>query len=281
MIDGTQNNVGATLSEFLEQHKEELQADFCCCSVGSGVADKPTLEVGQRGRMNFDLVLTTEGERGTSGLNTPLEMSKLLTKLYNLNKIAIPYFYCNVEMTKPEAEIKRYGTNLEYRTITKSVKPNHTILEPTLEITGVISLPRFEKSLLAPRKTLANLQMYLVPNQHFQEVINGLQQWLKMVIPPQLKTELVIHEVVNPCKFNIQSVFVQKAMVLLAQAFKFPIEQQQKETCLKTLALLQTLLCPNIVALPFATQSSNIGGANENLQIDHVKKCLEFCFAFF
>ena len=163
-------------------------------------------------------------------MNVALEMSKLLTKFYNLNKIAIPYFYYNVEKINPETEIKRYGTNLEYRTIIKSRKPNHLILEPSLEITGLISLPKFEKSRNAPKKTIANLQMHLVPNQNFQEIINGLQQRLKMIVPPQLKTELIIHEAFNPCKFNLQNPFTQKAIALLSGAFKTSVEQKQKES---------------------------------------------------
>ncbi|MDR0369226.1 MAG: hypothetical protein LBH96_01475 [Candidatus Peribacteria bacterium] len=60
----------------------------------------------------------------------------MLNKLYNINnKIAIPYFYYNVEKAKQEIDIKRYGTNLEYRVITKSIAKNHCILEPTLDIT--------------------------------------------------------------------------------------------------------------------------------------------------
>ncbi|MDR3168299.1 MAG: peptidase dimerization domain-containing protein [Candidatus Peribacteria bacterium] len=226
MVDGTQNRVGTTLSEFLEQHREELKADFCFCSAGNGVEEKPTLEVGQRGGMNFDIVLSDT----LSGNNTVLEMSKLLTKFYNSNKIAIPYFYYNVERNKPEAEIRRYGTNLEYRTITRSVKPNHTILEPTLEITGIISLPKFEKSQGMPKKAIANFQMYLVPNQNFQEIINGVRQRLKMVVPPQMKTELIVNEAYDPCKFSLQNAYAQKAIALLAGAFKTPVEYQQKKT---------------------------------------------------
>ncbi|MDR0859727.1 MAG: hypothetical protein LBO09_01760 [Candidatus Peribacteria bacterium] len=44
---------------------------------------------------------------------------------------------------------------------------------------------------------------------------------------------------------------------------------------------LQTSLCPNIISLPLATESSNINSANENLNIEHVKKVFEFCEAFF
>jgi len=273
LIDGTQGKVWPNLTEFLETHRQELQADFCFCSSGSGVGGRPTIEIWQRGGINFDLVLT--------GNNPVLELSKLLTRFYNLNKIALPYFYYNVEKAKPETEIRRYGTNLEYRTITKSVKPNHTILDPTLDITGMITLPHFEKSYTLPKKAIANLQMYTVPHQHSQEIINGLQQWLKMLIPPHLKLEIVVHEAFDPCKFDVKNVYVQKAVALLAGAFKMPIEYKQKEVWLKNIEILQRLICPNIISLPFATQTSAIGEANESLYIEQVKKVFEFCMAFF
>ncbi|MDR2190979.1 MAG: hypothetical protein LBP53_07635 [Candidatus Peribacteria bacterium] len=225
--------------------------------------------------MNFDLILAS------SSLNPAFEMVKLLTKFYNQEKIAIPYFYYNIEKTKQETEIKRYGTNLEYRTIIKSTKVNHTILEPSLEITGIISFPKFEKSQMLPKKTIANLQMYLVNHQNFQEIINGLQQWLKFIVPPQLKTELLIHEAYNPCKFPLQNTYTQKAIALLAAAFKAPLEYKQKERCLKMIEVIQTAVCPNIISLPLATTTSNIGNANEHLPIDTVKKSFEFCMAFF
>jgi acetylornithine deacetylase/succinyl-diaminopimelate desuccinylase-like protein len=119
---------------------------------------------------------------------------------------------------------------LEYKTITKSSHKNHTILEPTLDITGIISLPKFEKSTTIPKKTIANLHMQIVNNQNYQEIINGLQQWLKLTVPPTLKTELTIHEAFNPCKFNIQSSAAQKAIALLSGAFKNTIEYKQKES---------------------------------------------------
>jgi hypothetical protein len=50
---------------------------------------------------------------------------------------------------------------------------------------------------------------------------------------------------------------------------------------LKVAGSLQSQLCSNIIALPFAHQASNIGSANEHLHIAAVKKALEFCFAFF
>lgn len=209
-------------------------------------------------------------------------MSKMLGKLYNVNnKIAIPYFYYNVEKAKQEIEIKRYGTNLEYKTITKSVAKNQTILEPTLDITGIISLPKFEKSQNIPKKTTANLHMKIVNNQNYQEIINGLQQWLKYSIPQNLKTELIIHEARNPCRFNIQHSFSQKAIALLAGARKTPIEHKQNPVGLKIAETLQTLICPNIISLPFADSESNLGLANEHLKTDTVKKAFDFCMTFF
>jgi hypothetical protein len=237
-------------------------------------------------------VLSTTPETGTTtalgggqpqngGANPTLEMAKLLTKLYNVNKIAIPYFYYNVEKAKQEIEIRRYGTNLEYKTITKSPYKNPTILEPTLDITGIISFPKFEKSKIPPKKTIANLHMHIVNNQNYQEIINGLQQWLKLTVPPTLKTELTIHEAFNPCKFNIQSSATQKAIALLSGAFKTTVEYQQNPHGLKVAETLQKSVCPTIISLPFADEQSNIGQANENLKIETVKKVFDFCMAFF
>jgi hypothetical protein len=50
---------------------------------------------------------------------------------------------------------------------------------------------------------------------------------------------------------------------------------------LKTISAIQSLLCPHIISLPLATESSNIGVANENMNIERVKKIFEFCEAFF
>jgi hypothetical protein len=209
-------------------------------------------------------------------------MSKMLNKLYNVNnKIAIPYFYYNVEKAKQEIEIKRYGTNLEYRTITKSLIKNNTILEPTLDITGIISLPKFEKSQSTPKKTIANLHMKTVNNQQYPEIINGLQQWLKYNIPQHLKTELIIHEARNPCKFSTNNPFAQKAVTLLASAKKTPLEQKQNPIGLKVAETIQTTICPNILSLPLADEKSNIGLANEHLKTDTVKKAFDFCMTFF
>lgn len=157
-------------------------------------------------------------------------MSKLLAKCYTFNNaIAIPYFYYNVEKPQKTAEVKRYGTNLEYRTITKSTKPDYTILDPTLEITGIISLPTFEKSTLAPRKTIANLQLSIVNNQTANEIIAGLHQRLKLVVPRDLKTELIIHEAFNPSKFSLNNFYTQKALTLLKKLFNQSPEKKQKE----------------------------------------------------
>jgi acetylornithine deacetylase/succinyl-diaminopimelate desuccinylase-like protein len=214
-------------------------------------------------------------------LNPVLEMTKLLTKFYNQDKIAIPYFYYNVEKTKQEIEIRRYGTNLEYKTITKSLHTNPTVLTPTLDITGIISFPKFEKSKMIPQKAIANLEMHLVPHQHYAEILNGLQQWLKLIVPPQLTTGLLVHESFNPCTFNLQNPYTQKAIALLTGAFKMPLEYQQNPYGLKLAEQLQTSICPTLISLPFAHEESNIGRANEHLRTETVKKALDFCMTFF
>jgi acetylornithine deacetylase/succinyl-diaminopimelate desuccinylase-like protein len=249
----------------------------------------PTLGIGQRGTVNFDISLSTDtslqqtekGHVTNPPLNPILEMAKLLTKCYNQEKIAIPYFYYNVERAKQEIEIRRYGTNLEYKTITKSTHKNHTILAPTLDITGLISFPKFEKSETIPKKAVANLKMHLVPHQNSTEIMNGLQQWLKLVVPQQLKTEVLVHEASNPCTFNLQNPYTQKAIALLAGAFKTTLEYQQNPYGLKIIEQLQKSVCSTIISLPFAHEESAIGGANEHLHIETVKKALEFCMTFF
>ncbi|MDR0282561.1 MAG: peptidase dimerization domain-containing protein [Candidatus Peribacteria bacterium] len=265
LIDGTQNKVGTDIIPFIENNKAELYADFCFFSTGHGIQDKATIEVGQRGSINFDIVLSNPplegGQRGGGTeqiINPNLEMSKILNRMYNGNKIAIPYFYYNVEKTKQEVEIKRYGTNLEYKTITKANNKNYTILEPTLEITGIISLPKFEKSNVFPKKTIANLHMNIVNNQNYQEIINGIQQRLKYNIPKNLKTELIIHEAYNPCKYHSQNLHLQKATALLTGAYKSPAEYQQKPHGIKIAQTIQTSICEYIIAIPFAHQESNI-----------------------
>jgi len=279
-LDGTQNKVGTDSIALIEQNKADLYADFCFFSTGNGIKDQATIEVGQRGSINFDIALTREHENNKN-INPNLEISKILSRLYNGEKIAIPYFYYNVEKAKQEVEIRRYGTNLEYKTITKATNKNHTILEPTLEITGIISFPKFEKSNMLPKKTIANLHMNIVNNQNYQEIINGLQQRLKYNIPKDLKTELIIHEAYNPCKYHPQNPYLQKATALLTGAYKTPVEYQQKSQGIKTAQTIQTTICEHIIAIPFAHQESNIGLANEHLKIDTIKKAFDFCMAFF
>ncbi|MDR2415048.1 MAG: peptidase dimerization domain-containing protein [Candidatus Peribacteria bacterium] len=247
------------------------------------------LAIGQRGMLNFDITLshTTSLQQGetkssnTSTLNPLLEMSKLLSKLYNLDKIYITFFYYNVEKAKQETEIRRYGTNLEYKTITRSTHKNHTILTPTLDITGIISFPKFEKSTTIPKKVIANLEMHLVPHQRYAEIINGLQQWLKLIVPQQLKAELLVHEACNPCKFELQNPYTQKAITLLSGLLKTPLEYQQNLYGLKAVEQLQKSVCPILISLPFASEESGIGRANEHLTTETVKKALDFCMAFF
>lgn len=277
LIDGTQNKIWSNINEYLK--KSGLQADFCIFWFWSGVEQHATIEIGQRGTINFDIAFSREEE---IHINPTLEISKMLNKLYNVNnKIAIPYFYYNVEKAKQEIEIKRYGTNLEYKTITKSIAKNHCILEPTLDITWIISFPKFEKSQSIPKKTIANLHMKIVNNQNYPEIINGLQQWLRYNIPQNLKTELIIHEARNPCKFNIQHTFAQKSIALLAGARGTSVEKKQNPIGLKVAETIQTEICPNIISLPFADEGSNIATANEHLKADTVKKIFDFCMAFF
>ena len=279
LVDGGQYRVGTSLTEFLQQHKEELRSDFCFCSTDCGVGEEVTIETWQRGGINFDLVLSDVGE---SSQNTILEMSKLLAKCYTFNNaIAIPYFYYNVEKPQKTAEVKRYGTNLEYRTITKSTKPDYTILDPTLEITGIISLPTFEKSTLAPRKTIANLQLSIVNNQTANEIIAGLHQRLKLVVPKDLKTELIIHEAFNPSKFSLNNFYTQKALTLLKKLFNQSPEKKQKERWIKMLESLQTTICSTVIALPMAQSTDHLWEANECLKNEWIAMMADFLRHFF
>ncbi|GHW02924.1 hypothetical protein AGMMS50249_7100 [candidate division SR1 bacterium] len=276
LIDGCQNHIGANIKTFLEESYEELQSDFCFCCAGQGVLESPTIDIAQRGSMNFDIILSG------NEINPLREMSKLISKGYTFNgKVAIPYFYYNIQGYKPTVEVKRYGTNMEYKTITKSQKPSYTTLEPTLDLTGIVSLPKFDKSQSIPKKVVANFQMKLVADQNYPEMIKGLQQWLKTIAPTQLKTELIIHEAFNPIKLPLTNFYAQKAFSLIMKNRDQTPENQQKKIGIKALEAIQSTICPTILSIPFANKSSNIGETNENLKNEQVKKIFDFCTEFF
>jgi len=100
--------------------------------------------------------------------------------------------------------------------------------------------------------------MKIVNRQNYQEIINGLQQRLKYSIPQNLKTQLIIHEAYNPCKYNINNAYTQKATTLLSSALHAPLQHKQNPIGIKAAEAIQNHICPNIISLPLATEGSNI-----------------------
>lgn len=212
IIEGEEEIGSPSLPQFIEEHRDLLQADFCL-NPDSGMisADSPSITYGLRGLAYFEI--RVQGPTGDlhSGVfggavhNPAIVLAELVAGMHDKNgRITLPGFYDRVRELSDEerAELARLpitDDSVKFVTGVPEIygEAGYTTVErigarPTLDLNGFLSgfVGEGSKTVL-PARAMAKISMRLVPDQDPNEVHQQLLAYLEKNAPKTINWEVI------------------------------------------------------------------------------------------
>jgi acetylornithine deacetylase/succinyl-diaminopimelate desuccinylase-like protein len=223
ILEGEEEIGSPNLIKFLEEHADLLKADVALNPDAGMIAkDIPTITLGLRGIINFELMVTGPDHDLHSGsyggvIDNPIHvLSSIIGKMHDENgKINIPGFYDDVEeISISEREsINKCPTN-EKVILDQTSAPmvwgesGYTIPErigirPSLNVNGIFGGYTGEGSkTIIPSTATAKLSFRLVKNQQPDKVNTQLRAFLEKNMPGTIKWDLKVFSGAKAARTN-------------------------------------------------------------------------------
>ncbi|MFA7285879.1 MAG: M20/M25/M40 family metallo-hydrolase [Candidatus Paceibacterota bacterium] len=301
MLEGNEETGNQDMSDLVRQNAELLKADYYLVSDGEIVADIPTLEVSLRGGMNVKLSIQIAKNDFHSGLcggavpNPILFLADFVSKLKNTEtgEVLITDFYDGVsDMTAEQLEnLERMPSDSEVIRMlgvkNLSSELGQTFysqvgLRPTIEFTGFGSGYTGEGfQNIIPGKAEVRINFRFVAGQNIQRIYNNFLVRLRSLIPSYFEYIVEATKPYGPVVVNSDSVIAKNTLNLLSDSYgKYPIIKYVGGGIPIVLDFKDTL-GKDTLLVSLGNEDCNMHGANENFELDLIKKGLKFSRSFF
>lgn len=301
MIEGDEETGSPDLPKFIEEHKNALACDFFLISDGEIIGDNPVIDSGFRGGANTTLTIKTANTDLHSGLYggvAPSAAHEAATFVANLfdseNKVTIPGFYEGVD--KITDEIKRNNESIPFdmeeitrMTGIKALKKEPDVdfysqigLRPTVQVTGLESGfngDGYRNGIPAVARVKINFR--LVQSQDPKKIMGYYRNYVENAMPEYVEWDLQITDPYPASKMDISNKYVKLVQECLTEAFGKKPFFSFSGGGLPIVTLYQENLNADGVLAGLGNADCNMHGANENFDIDILKKGLKFSNLFF
>jgi acetylornithine deacetylase/succinyl-diaminopimelate desuccinylase-like protein len=219
LVEGEEEIGSLHFEALLTEHADRLHADVVVVSdTGMIAADAPSVCVGLRGLVAFDVTLRTSSIDLHSGIwggtvpNAARLASELAAALHDEDgRVSIPGFYDSVR-TISEAEQKsmaaqpfdedafKVAAGVRYLTGERGYTPiERTGVRPTAEVVGITGGyggPGIKT--IVPARANMKLAFRLVPDQRPDEISDAFRRWLGEQVPPGIQVTVEPEGAVGP-----------------------------------------------------------------------------------
>ncbi|HXL22079.1 MAG TPA: dipeptidase [Candidatus Dormibacteraeota bacterium] len=240
LIEGEEEVGSVSLWNYVQSHKEKLQADALLVSDTSMLAKGvPSITYGLRGLNYYQIELTGpirdlhSGVYGGAVPNPLTILSELFAKLHDKNfRVTVPGFYDNV--AKVSAAERKALNSLPWKKkdFEKAVgapgydgEKGFTIVErlwtrPTLEINGIWGgyIGEGAKTVI-PSKAFAKFSTRLVPNQDPHKIAKLVEKQVRKLLPKSVHCKFDVLSSGKPWVAPYHAPIFQKAQAALEKGF--------------------------------------------------------------
>lgn len=209
LVEGEEEIGSKFLGEEAHKHKEKLKADhILVVDMGMGSKKKPSLCIGARGIMTFEMTLrnmSTDVHSGTYGgiaYNPNRALAEILGAVHDKQgSVVIPGFYDGVvELSPSEKKEIDFSFDREHHKREIGLKAFHEVagfeplemawLRPVFEINGMWGGYTGEgfKTVL-PKEAHAKISCRLVPGQNPKKIFQNIQAFFAKLLPKEMEVE--------------------------------------------------------------------------------------------
>lgn len=296
MFEGEEEVGSPNLEQFLEVHKDKLDADLCLnLDAGILAADTPAITYALRGLAYFEIRLKgaeTDLHSGRYGgvVDNPAQvLAHLIDGMKDRQgKILLPGFYDHVrplseeeradlaKLPSDEAWWKKQSGADELFGEPEYSPTERATARPTLDVNGLLSGFTGEGSkTVLPARAMAKVSMRLVPDQRADRIERSLTEYLELNVPATMEWELINHAGSPPGIMERDSDAVRAA----SQAFqivwgKEPLFTREGGT-VPVVGYVQELLGLDSLLLGFGLPDDNLHAPNEKFHLPNFYRGIE------
>lgn len=301
-IEGNEEIGSGGVDAVIEEHKEELAADYVIVSDGEMAGDNPLIELSLRGLVNIMVTVKTSdkdihsGGAGGLAYNSLVEASKLIASLYgNDGAPSIDGFYDGInEQLIGDKDIQRNNRALSRIVDWKNVVGSKYYkahqadpitrvgLFPSIEPVGMISggaqdgfkhiIPGYSRFMLNCR---------IVGSQDPHVIAAAVIEHLNNMKPGYVELETQVLMPNKAIELNLRDEIIADLTVLLEDVYgKAPLFNFVGGG-IPVVAYFKDILKSEVLLVPLSTNDCNMHGGDENFSTNLIQKGLEFSYKFF
>jgi acetylornithine deacetylase/succinyl-diaminopimelate desuccinylase-like protein len=280
----------------VKENRELLSCDFVFLSDGEMILGRPTIELGNRGIVNFALKIRTADTELHSGIyggaapNAIHELTAFIQGLFDSeNRLTIEGLYDDVEEVDTEVgtpfDREDYAKNTGAKTVITETEYDFHIAtgqRPALSVISIEAGYRGEgyKTTIPPIAT-AKFNLRLVNKQDPQKIAQLIEQHIIKTLPPHVSYEVSFDEFAKPNKTDINNEYVKRAEKILEELFETKTVRKYVGGTEPAISCFSEYLNKPIVSIPFANEDGHMHGTNENFLLANIEKGMEFSKRFF
>ncbi|MCH9632990.1 MAG: Succinyl-diaminopimelate desuccinylase [Chlamydiae bacterium] len=293
LIEGEEEIGSQSLQEYLEEKKEQVQADYILIvDVDIPNEETPAVGLGVRGICTSEITLEGPNSDLHSGLfggivYNPLQaLCEMLAKFHTSDgSVTIPGFYDAIKELS-SAEMEELYLDFDEKAFVKElgVKPlggekkysplERSGLRPTFEINGLWGgyIEEGFKTVI-PSKAHAKVSMRLVPDQDPLKIYELFQEHIKSLVPEGFKLTLShSHAPSAPFRAEFNSKVVDAVSWAYTEVFKTPCKKFVGGGSLPVTLALKEATDAQVIGLGVSLSTDKIHAPNEHFTVSRLKK---------
>ena len=301
-IEGNEETGSAGIEKVIEEHKEELKADYMLVSDGEMVGTTPVIELSLRGLANIKVTVRTANKDNHSGLaggaifNSVVEASQLILSLYSEShgQIEVPGFsqhlptdllwsghvQTNNQKLAQKVNLKEvFGV----RNFSMALNPFTAIgLLPTIEVMGISAGNAHEGyKHIIPGETKFGLNLRLVGQQDPHKMTDLVMEYLRKHAPDYVDLEMEAYSHHPPIRINLSKEISDHLNFLLEKAYGEEPLEKFTGGGIPVVGHFMDIVGVKPLLIPLANDTCNMHGVHENIGVSFVEKALAFSELFF
>lgn len=300
LIEGNEETSNEDLAGLIKKNKSKLKVDHILISDGEIASWKPVVEYSLRGGFSCKLVYKTANNNLHSGLyggavpNPVHELSKFIAGLYDGNKVAMGWFYDNVDEITPAQrknnkkaveDLKEMMDHVGVKKLLTEDKNDFMTqvgLRPTIQVTGIKSGYIGEGfSNIVPSDAEVRFNFRTVMSQDYNVLVKKFEQHIKKNTPSYVEYEVKFATTYDPIKINVDTPMVKETVKLLEKAFGEEVLVKPVGGGIPVVNDFKEQLGIEAMLVSLGNEDCNMHGVNENFHVGICKKGLKFSELFF
>ncbi|MCA9374861.1 M20/M25/M40 family metallo-hydrolase, partial [Candidatus Dojkabacteria bacterium] len=292
LIEGNEETGNTEIGDFIAKNLDLLAADYVMVSDGETTADRPTIDVGFRGNVSLTVTYRTAKNNLHSGIyggaapSAPMELAKLITKIYNdKNQVSYQSFYNGVaEVTQEELENNKSipfdMSSFTNQTGIRQLKTEEGIdfftqtgLRPMITVSGIQSGYTGEGySNIVPGTAFAKINIRLVANQDPEKVIQDFTKFVEDNTPEYVDWDIESESPCKAIKMDTSSAKFQEVKELAEKAYGDTVLFKYVGGSIPVINDFKEKMGQETISVSMAGEDCNMHGIDENFSIDLLEK---------